>query len=775
VTETKPSSGGSARTGGDERAAQLTAVIARQQRELEAVRARAAADAVVNLARGVLMERLHCSPGEAAAQLTRLADAVGTPLVAFAAEVLEQSGDDQAADAPPAPKPPQLHRVRLAEAAVEIAADGAQVATAVFEEALAPAGAVAAAIWMIEPDGALQLAGQVGLGPLETSRWQRIPPQLDCLAQRTAQQGVPRWVPAMPLAPDPTPQVGGWRGARAVLPLTDAGTLTGVMEICWPTPLARFTPALQHELLAMADVCARGLRGGGDASRGHAAWLPALLDGLCRSVLLAHAVRDDEGRVVDFHIDHVSEDFADPAGRSRPHPVDRRLLHVYPLAAVPGGLFDHAVTVLRTGRPFRARDLAVHDVVGDTGGAHDAGAAATTDVRIVRYFDGVAITWQPTGEAGRLAALLGHAERLGHLGGWQEDLRTGDVYWTERTFTIFRLPPTAEPVRLVDLDVHVHVDDVDDVAGFRRALLDQRRPAAAAFRLVRAGGETRHLRVSAEPVADETGTVVAVRGAYQDLSARYHTQLALAVARDRLTDSEQRADDRHRLALRLQKAIVPPTQPQVDAAGLDVAVRYRPAQHLVGGDWHDTVALPSGEVLLVVGDIAGHGIDAVTGMVALRNSLRGLAMTGARPGRLLSWLNRVACQLTDDVTATAVCGLYEPAARTLRWARAGHLPPVLVRDGLARTLPPPDGLLLGVDTDTAYDELSVSLRPGDGLLLFTDGLIERRGASLDDALEVLLEAAGEPAADVQHRADEVLRRTTPDTDDDTCLIVINVR
>ncbi len=98
--------------------------------------------------------------------------------------------------------------------------------------------------------------------------------------------------------------------------------------------------------------------------------------------------------------------------------------------------------------------------------------------------------------------------------------------------------------------------------------------------------------------------------------------------------------------------------------------------------------LPSRQVLLVVGDIAGHGIDAVTGMVALRNCLRGLAITGAGPASLLGWLNEVACHLTDGIIGTAVCGLYDPAARTLRWARAGHLPPVLVRDGSATELPP---------------------------------------------------------------------------------------
>ena len=88
-------------------------------------------------------------------------------------------------------------------------------------------------------------------------------------------------------------------------------------------------------------------------------------------------------------------------------------------------------------------------------------------------------------------------------------------------------------------------------------------------------------------------------------------------------------------------------------------------------------------MLLVVGDVAGHGIDAVTGMVAARNSLRGLAITGAGPAELLGMLNGVMCHLTSGVVGTVVCGLYNPETRVLRWARAGHLPPVLVRGGTA--------------------------------------------------------------------------------------------
>ncbi len=124
-----------------------------------------------------------------------------------------------------------------------------------------------------------------------------------------------------------------------------------------------------------------------------------------------------------------------------------------------------------------------------------------------------------------------------------------------------------------------------------------------------------------------------MRGAYQDISAQHWTEVALAATRDQLAVTEQESAERNRLALQLQHAIMPPTKAPLDAPGLDVAVRYRPAEteSLVGGDWYDAVVLPSKKILLCVGDIAGHGIEAATGMVVLRNALRGLAVTGRAP------------------------------------------------------------------------------------------------------------------------------------------------
>ena len=228
--------------------------------------------------------------------------------------------------------------------------------------------------------------------------------------------------------------------------------------------------------------------------------------------------------------------------------------------------------------------------------------------------------------------------------------------------------------------------------------------------------------------------------------------------------------------MRLQQAITPRSSHLVETAGLDVAARYRPAGqgHLVSGDWYDTVLLPSGQVMLVVGDVAGHGIDAVTGMVALRNCLRGLAITGAGPATLLAWLNSTACHLTDGIIGTAVCGLYDPANREFRCARAGHLPPVLVRNGAASQFCLPTGILLGADPDISYQETTTFLEPGDSIVMFTDGLIERRDEAIDDSLDSLLRAASMPSGDIDGFADRLLRHARSNTSDDACLVAVRV-
>lgn len=489
-------------------------------------------------------------------------------------------------------------------------------------------------------------------------------------------------------------------------------------------------------------------------------------------VLLPHL---DGDRVGDFRIHHVSSRFVDFAGRPRSDVAGALLLEAYPLAAEPGGLFEKVEHVHATGEPFRVAEMTLSAVVGQVP------LSTVADVSLTRQGGAVLLIWRIKDEAARVAELLQHAQRLGRIGGFEESISTGEITWNSPLFDLYGLSASAAPIPIDQLRAHAHDDDAEAIGRFLRTLLHRQLPASTAFRLQRPDGIARHIRVVAEPVLDPDGRLTAVRGAYQDISAQHWTEVALAATRDQLAQSEQHAAERNRLARQLQHAIMPPTRGPMDASGLRIGVRYRPAEkdHLVGGDWYDAVVLPSKQILLCVGDVAGHGIEAATGMVALRNALRGLAATGAGPGQLLAWLNVVAHHLTDNVTATAVCGLFDPVTHTLRWARAGHLPPVLLRDGRAATLPLVGGLLLGAIAEADYEEAEVQLRPDDTLLMYTDGLIERRDRSVQDSLDRLLViahgAAGPGGAQgLEKRLDHLLTHTNSDTDDDTCLIGIQL-
>ena len=683
--------------GGDP-VARLTALASQLRGELDRQRAQATARSVTERATGMLMERLGCTAAEARQQLELLASRSGTTPADIAAEIAgehliagEQAGGRSSGALSTAQ---ERRRAGRADAAIAAVADSAApdadgLAQALLAEALSAAGAHAVVVWLLAPDGGIELAGQAGLGPLEAARWRRVPPGMPCLPLRTASLGSEAWWPAGQPPGDDCVLIGPAQGARAVVPLRQQGGCFGALVACWPAPVAVFPGSLRRLLPALADSAAQALLAGLPAAGYSQAWVFGLLGGLHESALFARAVRDDNGDLAALMIEWASDRYRDSAGRSAADITGRSLLEAYPEAAAPGGLLDAAARVLASGEPRHIPGLPV------------AASGAVMEVTVARLFDGVVIAGRDASHADRLAALLEHAQRLGQVGGWEENLVTGQVHWAAPASALFGLPPGL-PVRLADLPRRVPAEDIPVVTAFRDRLLRQHEAVTAAFRIIRADDQSvRQLRAFAEPVVGLTGEVIAVRGAYQDISAQYHTRTAFAATQEQLAGSEERAREEHDLAVRLQQAITPQASHPVDAAGIDVTARYRPAreEHLVGGDWYDTVLLPDKRVLLAVGDVAGHGIEAVTGMVALRNHLRGLAVTGADPATLLAWLNSAAFHLTG-VIATAICGIYDPLTRTLRWARAGHLPPLIVRDGVARTLPVPSGVLLGAQADT---------------------------------------------------------------------------
>src|SRR6266705_3753673 len=235
------------------------------------------------------------------------------------------------------------------------------------------------------------------------------------------------------------------------------------------------------------------------------------------------------------------------------------------------------------------------------------------------------------------------------------------------------------------------------------------------------------------------------------------------------------AQERH-IALELQRAILPLHDTPFDLPGLRTVVRYLPASRAsrVGGDWYITAEMPDGNVLLAIGDVGGHGLEAAAGMARLRGALAGLAITGAPPDRLVGWLNDLVRHVAPEHTASVAAGYFEPATRVLTWAQAGHPPPVLVRGAWAAPLDSPDGILLGAGTD-GYAVASVQLWAGDLLLLYSDGLIERRGRSLDEGLATLARAARGIGDPEQVIAAVLGALACTDPEDDTCLLALQVQ
>jgi len=706
----------------------------------------------VERATGVLIERLGCTSGQAVEHLADLAKRAEMPLLEIAADV---AGGDDVVDAP-------VSRLRWqrAETATALATDGAALADALFTNVLRTMGAVATVFWLLEPDGVLRLAGQHGLHPVEASRWRCVPPDMATVGRAVIADRTPRWLPAG--TPDglPGPAAARWPGgARAVLPLAYRRTVLGVLEVCWPAARDDFPAPERDQLLALADLCAHALASAEPDAAGAPPWLVGVLDALVDNVIVARAVRDDGGAIVDFVVEHAGAGAAVVLGRREL--TGRTLLQLHPMIAGDGGLFTRMRDVCATGTPYRADALVVPTLV------HDHVAGPVVDIRVAPLADGVAISVRRHDDTDLAAAAL----RLAVTGGWEDNLLTGRTTWTQRTYDLLDL---LDPISLRALPEHADPADRAALDRFLNVLLTGR-PASVEFTLP-AYGDPKRLRIVARPLADAAGSVVAIRGAVREVAEPDVVAFALSAAHDHLTDAERQADRQQRLAVRLQQAIIAPAPPPIELSGLQVVVRYRPAsdQYHVGGDWYDALRLPTGQVLLGVGDMVGHGIDVVTGMITMRNALRGLAMTGASPAQLLYWLNDAARTLPERAWGTAICACYDPVSATLRWARAGHLPPLLVRDGMARLLPLPDGVMFGVTDQPGYTDTDVQLRTGDVLALFTDGLVERRGESIDDGLARLLAGAHDVDDDIDRYCNRLLDHIEPNRSDDTCLVVIRV-
>jgi anti-sigma regulatory factor (Ser/Thr protein kinase) len=211
---------------------------------------------------------------------------------------------------------------------------------------------------------------------------------------------------------------------------------------------------------------------------------------------------------------------------------------------------------------------------------------------------------------------------------------------------------------------------------------------------------------------------------------------APAIERGRLLGKLERE---HRNAVMLQRSLLPRRIHAV--VGLGVAARYLPARDEVGGDWYDMIQLPRGQIGVVIGDVVGHGLHAAALMGQLRTALHAYALDGNGPGRTLELVDRFAVSLDLEVMASAAFAVVDGDENLVRFASAGHLPPVIISaDGRPRVVELTPGPPLGAFAYKSCPEYELRFGPDETLLLYTDGLVERPGVPLRAGIEMLLEA-----------------------------------
>jgi phosphoserine phosphatase RsbU/P len=194
-------------------------------------------------------------------------------------------------------------------------------------------------------------------------------------------------------------------------------------------------------------------------------------------------------------------------------------------------------------------------------------------------------------------------------------------------------------------------------------------------------------------------------------------------------------------ATALQHSLVPSALPAVE--GAELAARYVPGSGTIGGDWYDVFSLPSGELGVTVGDVAGSGLAAAVIMGRMRSVLRAYALETTDPAEVLGKLDRKMQHFEPDALATVLYAVIEPGLDQMHVALAGHFPPVIARPGEAAVLAdvqPGSMIGMGLGLRARRPVSTLPVPPGALLCFYTDGLVERRGEVIDDGLDRLCRA-----------------------------------
>jgi PAS domain S-box-containing protein len=456
-------------------------------------------------------------------------------------------------------------------------------------------------------------------------------------------------------------------------------------------------------------------------------WFRDALDAMLDLVGLLRAVRDEDGKIVDFQVLYSNPARTEALVPANGNPKGVLLRDLHPGPGI-GPMIEVFAGVVESGESTLVEEVGAATTIADRR------IEGTYTIAVSKFGDGVlAVARDVTQQRAARQHLedvnrkFEAAQELAHIGIWGIDFATGMITVSDELARIFGYPHGGEVdwhqgmvFEAVHPDDRARVRDVVERAAIGDGIL------STEARVVRPDGDERQVAVHARISFDEEGAPTGVWGTGQDVTAQRAAEHALEETTSELAREQTMVDQ-------LQRAILPrlPERP-----GLEVAARYLPAGSgaRVGGDWYDVFPVGDDDLAFSIGDVAGHGLDAASLMAQLRNALRGAAYCGASPIEALAAIDRLVSDHAGDEFATCIFGVLHLAAHRVEWANAGHPPLLLVPEGgapgyLETADQPPLGV--GADRGKIHER---EIGPGSLLLAYTDGLIEQPDENLDIGL-----------------------------------------
>ncbi|GAA2326917.1 SpoIIE family protein phosphatase [Dactylosporangium salmoneum] len=822
--------------GSAEPAEALAALVAKLRAELTGVRTAMRNRAVIEQAKGVLVERLGISPDQGFDQLVRLSQRTNIKLIEVAAAIVGTTSPDPnapdvvnliddelrlhvarrradsrqtGAKKPEKPDtvPPSARKRASRTPEVEALQSqhqllSARIAAARSYDEICEVLGTAPTAWpapssvlltLLDPDGAQRGVGAHGVPGEVRSRWSRIPPDPGLPLVVAVQDVETLWLsgqnpsgryPVMghiPFSGDTllaSPLISGERVIGGIL-LTWADGLPEAEELrryvsALLEPVARQVDALIGDEIASAWFHVAGEEIGQAAPA--QVWLPTVVDALHDPGALLSPVFE-EGQLVDFRVEYANGLARKIFAGARVDPDEATLLAAYP-ALGSSTLLPEFALVLQDGQPRRLDGLRADPRTDGVPGPQ------TLSVHAVRLWDRVFAVWRVATEADLLYDQLLQAERIAGIGSFCWELRDPEPRCSPELVRLFHrgaAPRDGGRVPVEELTASVHPDDLLGVQdAVRRTIVEGKQLLCEVRGAGRVNG--RRLRIAAEPIFDDAGNVTAVRGTVQDVTEERAIEARLRRAEEALAAQRHRLADERRAAEALQKALLP-TEPELGRMeGVEICGRCRSPERVgtVDGDWYDATPMAGDGTILVLGDVDERGLSSMTTAARLRYAVRAYATLDMSPGDILTAVNAMLCDMEVEHTACLVVARYSPASRELRWAAAGQVAPVrYTADGQGTVLSGPLGLPLGEVAEMRYTDTVVTLAPGDRVLFYAGGQ-SGAGRSRGDrrrggSLE-LIRRAGETIdlTDFDSVVTHLVTSLNVPDDEDVCAMLVHV-